>query len=191
MSHVEEGTGTTLLAVLVSVGLGVLNVLQSISINHLFYWASRVGQRARNALSLALYRKALRLSTAGLSRVSAGAVLNLCTNDTDKIFWAAVYFHFLWSGVIEMAVVLTMLAREVGISALAGVAVIASVIPAQVLFARAIGALQGRAVRRTDSRTRKMHEILGSIQLVKVCLRLPAGSSPPWRRGRSAGAAAR
>ena len=59
------------------------------------------------------------------------------------------YFHFCWSAFFEVGTVVLFLLLEIGVSGLAAVAVIALLIPTQVLFVRAVGKLQRAAMAKT------------------------------------------
>lgn len=81
---------------------------------------------------------------------------------------AFTYGHFIWAGCFEVIVVLLLMAREVGISALAAGAVLLASVPLQFVFARRIGRVQASAVIHTDARTRCMQEVVSGVELIKL-----------------------
>ena len=110
----------------------------------------------------------MRVALSARNHVSLGTILNAASNDTRRLVMFCVYTNFLWLGIIELIVSLAMLYREVGVSALAGVALMLLLMPVQIKFAQKVGQLQASAVAHTDERTRSMGEILKAILLFKL-----------------------
>jgi ATP-binding cassette subfamily C (CFTR/MRP) protein 4 len=74
----------------------------------------------------------LLMRSVALGGTTSGEMMNLLTNDTQKLLECATYFHFVWHGVIEMVVVCIFVIIEAGPAALGGVAIIVLINPIQV-----------------------------------------------------------
>lgn len=85
----QPDSATVLEGVLLAVGLAAVTAVSSVFVNNLFFWGVRCGLRARGALTVMLFRKCTRLSLSSLIGVSAGGVMNLCTNDTFRVMEGA------------------------------------------------------------------------------------------------------
>uniref|UniRef100_A0A8W4FN96 Uncharacterized protein n=1 Tax=Sus scrofa TaxID=9823 RepID=A0A8W4FN96_PIG len=105
-------------------GLSVC-VLTWAFLHHLyFYHIQRVGMRLRVAVCHMIYRKALRLSNSATRETSTGQIVNLLSNDVNRFDQVTMFLHFLWVGPLQAVVVTALLWMEVGISCLAGMAVL-------------------------------------------------------------------
>jgi len=143
--------------------------VQGVCMNHFFLHGYRYGTRARVGTTQLVFDKVTRISLSSLrGEVTTGAILNMASNDTRRLVNFSIYTNFLWIGIAELVIALGMLYQEVGVSALAGVAVMVLLMPLQIAFAKRVGQLQATAVQHTDHRTRAMGEILKSILLVKL-----------------------
>jgi hypothetical protein len=74
----------------------------------------------------------LPITAAAKQSHSVGQITNLAAIDTEKIFLAAQFPHFLWQGPITCIIVLSILITEVGWApALAGIAWLGLLVPVQ------------------------------------------------------------
>jgi hypothetical protein len=64
----------------------------------------------QSALGAAVYRKALQLRVVS----NPGKIVNLVTNDAQRLHDCFLYFHFLWSGFFLFVGVSTLLAIKIG-----------------------------------------------------------------------------
>ena len=76
------GNGWTYALVMIAAAFG-----QMICHHSYYFEGYRSGVRWRTALSLLIYRKALRLSSASLGQTTLGQVVNLISNDADKVLF--------------------------------------------------------------------------------------------------------
>ena len=137
------------------------------SINWKFHHLTINAMQLRSALVILLHRKALRLhcspsTTDGLS------MLNLMSNDTEHIFEASIWLHYLWIGVIYIFVVLAAVTVKLGISALVGFAILFISLPSNMLFGKLIARQKAKMVVHSDVRTTFIGQILNGIEVVKV-----------------------
>lgn len=147
--------------------LFVFPVLGTVTLNFYFRLTMTMGHRARNALVSAIYRKSLRLSPKARSIMSTGQIVNMMSTDASKIDLLFGYLHYVWSAVLQVAVIVYLLVRALGPAALAGVAVLLLFIPIQKMVTGKLGQLRGETAGFADKRIKLMNEILQGIRVIK------------------------
>eukprot|EP00850_Spirogloea_muscicola_P011143 SM000068S20575 [mRNA] locus=s68:197067:208001:- [translate_table: standard] len=167
------------------------SVVQSVSQHQCFTRCQKVGMKARAAVCVAVYQKVLAMRSAALGAASSGQMLNLITNDTQKLLDAITYFHFVWHAVVELAVICACALAEAGLPALGGVFVVLMTQPIQatkdgvaqicvlllhpqIWMAKAVGDIRRKAVQYTDARVRLVGEALAGARVVKYNGWVPA-----------------
>lgn len=121
-------------AIIFAVGIVILNALNAILFNHIYYVAFRNGMKARVAICSLIYRKALRLSQTALDEVSAGNVVNLISNDVNHFDWASYFINYLWVGPLLTLTVAVLLSIEIGFISLIGIFVVFIFVPPISMF---------------------------------------------------------
>ncbi|EDQ86995.1 uncharacterized protein MONBRDRAFT_10377, partial [Monosiga brevicollis MX1] len=114
----------------------------------------------------AVYRKSLRLRDLG--RYSVGELVNICSNDSQRVHDAAVFSAFIYIALVTGLAVMVSSSLVLGPAALARVFVFFLMIPIQVVFAKQTGQLRRKAMTFTDARVALMNEILSCIKLIKM-----------------------
>lgn len=154
------------MAVLVTT-MGLAVVLQSISQHQLFIVCQRIGVRVKSAVSSLVLCKVLQLQAHQLATSNSGQLLNLITNDTEKMLLACTYFHFSWHGVVEMLAVSAAAVVEIGPSALGGLLVVLFMNPIAMFVAKKVGSIRQACIIHTDERVRTTGEVLNAIRVIK------------------------
>ena len=126
-----------------------------------------IGIDVRIALNALIYEKALTLRTSHMMRTTTGQVVNLVSNDSSRAEDAAIYLPYLWIGPVELAIVLGLLYRQVGVAAFAGVGACLLLTPMQLLFSRLQASYRHYTIKRTDLRVRTVNEILVGADVMK------------------------
>lgn len=139
-------------------------VCSSISYHSLSSQCTRIGIQCRAALVTLIYRKALRLSYVG----GIGDVINLISNDCNRVAEACVNWHFLWSAGVESLIIVVLALIQAKGSALVSVLLIVCVfLPIQYILAKRASAISYLATASITKRVALMSEILTTIRLVK------------------------
>jgi ATP-binding cassette subfamily C (CFTR/MRP) protein 1 len=94
--HVRTGNGGMSFGVGLAIALGVISVGSSISVTIVFYITRIIGMEVKAAMMMAVYEKALCLTSAAKQENTVGQTTNLAAIDAEKIFLAAQFPHFLW-----------------------------------------------------------------------------------------------
>ncbi|KAM4711155.1 ATP-binding cassette sub-family C member 4-like isoform 3-T3 [Anableps anableps] len=138
-------------------------------LQHLYYYqVLRIGMRIRVAMCHMIYKKALRLSSESMGRTTTGQIVNLLSNDVNRFDEIILNLHYLWVGPLQALVIIVFLWCEIGPSCLAGVAVIALMMPVQTWFGRLFGIFRSKTAVLTDTRIRIMNEVVCGIRIIKM-----------------------
>lgn len=115
-----------------------------------------------------MYRKALRLSKKAVGETTVGQIVNLMSNDINRMNNACLFIHDLWIGPIAAVLVTVIMYREIGYSAIFGTLYIICYIPFQSWLGKRSSVLRLKTALRTDERLRLMNEIINGIQVIKM-----------------------
>lgn len=97
----------------------------------LILWIFEVGTRMRLGCCGLLYRKALGLSKSATNEGVSGKLINIMSNDLTRFEYALAFLHDIWKGPMEAILFGYFIYREIGISAIIGMAFLLSFIPLQ------------------------------------------------------------
>ncbi|XP_034461847.1 multidrug resistance-associated protein 4-like isoform X1 [Hippoglossus hippoglossus] len=141
-----------------------LTVLQ-----HIYYYCVQIeGMKMRVATCHMIYRKALSLSSESMGQTTTGQIVNLISNDANRLDEITLNLHYLWVGPLQAMVIIVFLWYEIGQSCLAGVAVVALMLPVQTVFGKLFGIFRSRTIVLTDNRIRIMNEVVSGIRIIKM-----------------------
>ncbi|KAM7406526.1 hypothetical protein PAMP_000900 [Pampus punctatissimus] len=158
-STVSRGVG-------LSFALFTTEFLKAFLISLMWAMNLRTAVRLKGAFSAMAFQKVISLRV--YSGVSMGEMINLLTNDSYKIFEAALYVSFLLSTPVLFIIGVIYACHILGYTALTGVCVYLVFIPLQFFLAKLINIFRLKTVLITDSRVRTMNELLNSIKLIKM-----------------------
>lgn len=132
------------------------------------HWAInlRTAVRLKGAFSSLAFEKTLSLRVN--SDLTMGEMINVVTSDGHRIFEAVLLGGFLIVSPVLFISCVAYACYILGYTALAGVLTYILFIPIQIIIGKSIQKIRWRAIKTTDSRVRKMNEILTSIKLIKM-----------------------
>ncbi|CAI9178844.1 unnamed protein product, partial [Rangifer tarandus platyrhynchus] len=133
-----------------------------------FYHIQRVGMRLRVAVCHMIYRKSLRLSTLAMGKTTTGQIVNLLSNDVNRFDQVTMFLHYLWVGTLQAITVTALLWMEIGISCLAGMAVLIFLLLLQNFVGNSFSSLRSKTAALTDDRIRTMSEVITGIRTIKM-----------------------
>jgi ATP-binding cassette subfamily C (CFTR/MRP) protein 1 len=138
-------------------------------LNGVYYKATYlVGFRIRTGLVSAIYRKALRISSAAKKDTTVGEVVNLMSVDAQKFFELIAYLHILWSGPLVIVVATYLIWQQLGYGTIAGITVMVLVTPLSGIIATRLRTLQVQQMKLKDERVKLMNEILNGMKVLKL-----------------------
>nr|XP_020747155.1 multidrug resistance-associated protein 4-like [Odocoileus virginianus texanus] len=133
-----------------------------------FYHIQRVGMRLRVAVCHMIYRKSLRLSTLAMGKTTTGQIVNLLSNDVNRFDQVTMFLHYLWVGPLQAIAVTAVLWMEIGISCLAGMAVLIFLLLLQSFAGNSFSSLRSETAALTDDRIRTTSEVITGIKTIKM-----------------------
>lgn len=150
-----------LMAVMASGLLSAVFDAQFLNINYVS------GLKARSVFVSLIYRKALRLSSTS-KQEGMGAIVNHMSTDVDKIVAFFTLVHYFWSAVIEVAVSIGLLYREVRYAMLAPIAVILVTLLISSFCSSRFGRHQAEMMAQSDIRMKLVNELVGYVKSIKL-----------------------
>ncbi|KAI0371903.1 multidrug resistance-associated ABC transporter [Pilatotrama ljubarskyi] len=141
--------------------------LSSLLSNHYQMVAMTNGLCLRTSLIGAIFRKSLRLSGRARMKHSVGQITTMISTDATRLDRNSANIHNLWVAPIQIAIGIGLLIRNLGYSALVGLAVLMLGFPTQFLLARVMLTQRKKGVVLTDQRVRMTTEVLAGIRLLK------------------------
>lgn len=117
------------------------------------------GMSMRSAVVTTVYQKSLRLSNASRQSTTTGNIVNLMTVDAQRFMDLMMYFHLIWSAPLQIALSMYFLWGVVGVSSLAGLAVMILMIPLNGVIAKKFKGLQIQQMKQKDARIKEMNEV--------------------------------
>ncbi|KAG0003754.1 hypothetical protein BGZ79_000079 [Entomortierella chlamydospora] len=147
-----------------AMGLLLTSLGSSIAIHQLYSQCNALGIQVKASISVLIYRKTL-----VLARIRDGAeVINIVSADVARIVEAVTNFHFLWSSVVEIIIILVLAFPTLGwAAALSAIGLVVAVLPIQAYLGRIASDI---LIKQTVASTERVHltsEILTAIKLIK------------------------
>jgi ABC-type multidrug transport system fused ATPase/permease subunit len=127
-----------------------------------------LGMKLRTALTSALYKKSLCLSTDSRKESTVGEVVNLMSADVDSVVLLGQHVIILWSCPLQIVIATVGMYEVLGWPALVGVASLLLGAPVTLLLAKLITDLMARQMKTKDKRLRILSEIISGIKVLKL-----------------------
>jgi ATP-binding cassette subfamily C (CFTR/MRP) protein 4 len=154
--------------ILYALGMGLSGMLQGVLHHVYFFGANRVGAQMRTVLNIIIFQKLLRLKSSALVETTTGQIVNLVSNDSFKLEFAASFVYFIVGAPIIGAIVVTILILEIGVSAIPGCIFVFLMVPLQTYFSQKFASVRKITIGFTDHRVKTVKEILVGSQIVKM-----------------------
>lgn len=155
----------------------VTSVLSSVAEARTVWIGQKIGLRLKTILISKVYQKALRRPMAvrssngepGGKTADIGIIMNLFTNDINQLADLGANMHQVWASVpIQIIMAVALLYWTLGLSAFAGIALTALMVPVNSRIARRLGAIQMQVMAASDSRIQSTTEMIRSIRVIKL-----------------------
>ncbi|XP_064379482.1 multidrug resistance-associated protein 1-like isoform X3 [Dromaius novaehollandiae] len=115
-----------------------------------------------------IYKKALTLANSSRRNYTTGEIVNLMSADAQQLMELTVNLNLLWSAPFQILMAVFFLWQELGLSVLAGVAVLLFIIPINALVAAKVKSLKKSQMRYSDQRVKLLSEMLHGIKILKL-----------------------
>jgi len=178
---------------LLTLAVTLSQLTMSFCLRHYFFKCYLTGLRVRTAVVVAVYRKALRLSSGERQSRSLGELTNLMSIDAQRMQGMLVvypclcplaapyhltprrtaadlttYLHAIWYSFIQIGLALFFLWGQLGPSCLGGVVVMCVMVPVARAVAQWMGNMQKKLMKAKDVRVNVNSEVLGSMKVIKL-----------------------
>jgi ABC-type multidrug transport system fused ATPase/permease subunit len=153
---------------LVVCGLFVLPLMQSLLLTQHDMFVTRLGYKARSALTAAVYFKSLKLTSAARSASSSGAVTNLMSTDAASVILAAQNANTLWAAPVVVAVAMWLLYEQVGASAFVGIGFMFVLFPVNGVVFGKVAMYRRQLLAFSDQRVKLINEFFSGVRVVKM-----------------------
>jgi len=114
-----------------------------------------------------IYHKILKLTGKEMQTFGEGQIINLIASDVYTVQLLISNLHYLWSGPLQLIIILILLIRSLGVWSLIGFSFITFIVPFQAVVMKILVNLRKKIVVLTDHRVKKTQEIIGNIRIVK------------------------
>ena len=145
-----------------------INLIKTILNSQYFLEQMLIGLRIRAAMTSALFRKALRLSSKSRKERSVGETVNLMQIDTQRMMDVIQSLNLLWSSPVTIILSIYSLWGILGPSCLAGLLVMVLLVPANAALGSKMKAFQRQNMAFKDERLKTMNEVLDGIKVLKL-----------------------
>ena len=140
-----------------------------------FYRVQKINMGVKAALTTAVYRKSVRVSSASGGTTSTGEVLNLMQMDASRCAETVTYLHVCWSAALQTTGYITLLSMYIGWSVIGGLGAMFALVPIQSRVFRIIAVRRKAQMALSDRRVRMENELVGAG--MRIC-KLNAWEAP-------------
>ena len=174
--------------------LFIASILSAVIESRAIWIGQKVGLRLRSILMSEIYAKSLkrrithnatgdqldggktpkRQGRRSTPQADIGTIMSLLTTDAYKIADAGANMHQVWGSVpVQIFMAITLLYLTLGISAVAGVAIMVGMVPLNSRIAQRFGAIQMEVLAASDARIQATNEMVRSIRVIKFFAWVP------------------
>ena len=114
-----------------------------------------------------VYRHVLRLPQESLKHASTGKIISLMTGDAERFIDTWV-IHALWGTPLMTIAAVVIGWHEIGPSMLAGVSVMALMLPLQLGFGKMFASARRETAKRSDARVNAVKDVIRGMRAVKM-----------------------
>jgi len=138
-------------------------------IHHSYFWlAWRAGHQWRVSALALIMDKSLRLRLDALGALSVGGLVSIASNDLERTTKLCQMLAYVVVGPVEASVALWLLWRVVGVSALAGYAVMGLLVLWQGQAGKLFARLRYKSANLADSRLHLTAQVVGGARVLKA-----------------------
>ncbi|KAL1506389.1 hypothetical protein ABEB36_005762 [Hypothenemus hampei] len=124
--------------------------------------------KLRTCFCSLVYRKVLNLTPEALNEISLGNIITVITKDVMIFEHNVMLFNEVWIEIIRVIVVGYLIFNKMGWPGLLGIAILLTIVPAQIFIAKCIKNLRLDLSKKTDQRLQATQETLSAIKVIKM-----------------------
>lgn len=131
--------------------------------------AFKVGWKAKMSMIGAVHAKLIRLNSSSVTKITTGHVVNLASNDVQRLNEASYFWQFAIFGPLETILILILVSLVLGfLPAVSGISCALILVPLQSMLSKQIGRYRRRVSKITDKRINFMSELISGSLAVKM-----------------------
>ncbi|GFS26380.1 multidrug resistance-associated protein 1, partial [Elysia marginata] len=146
----------------------VVTFVYSVLFNQNSFRGASIGMKVKTALISAVYRKSLTMNNETKRKFTVGSIVNLMAIDCQVLQDVTSNIFIVLSAPFQIIVAFYFLNAKLGVSFVAGVAVIVALIPLNARISVLAKRAQAEQLRVKDERLKIMSEILSGIKVLKL-----------------------
>ncbi|XP_077204240.1 ATP-binding cassette sub-family C member 5 isoform X2 [Paroedura picta] len=166
LEYTQEEESNLRYSLMLVFGLLMTEIVRSWSLALTWALNYRTGVRLRGAILTMAFKKILRLKN--IKEKSLGELINMCSNDGQRMFEAAAVGSLLAGGPIVAILGMIYNVIILGPTGFLGSAVFILFYPAMMFASRITAYFRRKCVSATDERVQKMNEVLNYIKFIKM-----------------------
>ncbi|KAG1678437.1 Multidrug resistance-associated protein 1 [Nymphon striatum] len=151
-----------------SVLLFAANFIRTVMNEQCVYKFINYSIQIKSSLTVIIYRKALRLSSSAKKDWTSGEVVNLVAVDVHRIHEGLQFSFNLISGTVFLTIATYYLFIYLGIATLAGLSVLAVLIPINTGISNLVHIIQKEFLDIKDQRVKMITEVLAGMKVLKL-----------------------
>lgn len=136
--------------------------------HHFNFQCYKMGNNMRSAVITALYRKGLRLSSSSRQNHGVGQITNYMVVDAQQISDSCLQLHLCWCIPVQVVLAVVLLWLDIGISALAGMAVMICIAILTAYISSRQRLHMGNVMQMRDTRMKSITEVLAYMKVIKL-----------------------
>ncbi|XP_014214767.1 probable multidrug resistance-associated protein lethal(2)03659 [Copidosoma floridanum] len=150
-------------------GIVIELLLECLTYHPIMYAMMHIGMKIRVACCSLIYRKLLKISrSAPDSKTSVGQIINLLSNDVNRLDYSVLSSHYLWISPIQTAIIAYLLYKEVDMAASLGLFALLLFVPILLVYGKLVSYFITKLVCKTDERLKLTYEIIKGIKVIKM-----------------------
>uniref|UniRef100_A0A8C6AVS6 ATP-binding cassette sub-family C member 5 n=1 Tax=Monodon monoceros TaxID=40151 RepID=A0A8C6AVS6_MONMO len=166
LEYTQDTESNLQYSLLLVLGLLLTEIVRSWSLALTWALNYRTGVRLRGAILTMAFKKILKLKN--IKEKSVGELINLCSNDGQRMFEAAAVGSLLAGGPVIAILGMIYNVIILGPTGFLGSAVFILFYPAMMFVSRITAYFRRKCVTITDDRVQKMNEVLTYIKFIKM-----------------------
>ncbi|KAL3125413.1 hypothetical protein niasHT_009862 [Heterodera trifolii] len=154
------------------------NVHLCVCVNYHFNVMFQMGAKVQSLLTMAIYKKAFKMSNGTRRDKTVGEIVNLMAIDVERFQMIAPHIQQFWSSPFQIALFLVGLINLLGIAAIPGFLTMALILPLSFAFSSFTSGWLTTQTNLRDERAKLLSEILNGIKVIKLLVYMLNFTSP-------------
>ncbi|KAI3456831.1 hypothetical protein Pfo_013494 [Paulownia fortunei] len=146
----------------------IAKLFECLAQRHYSFKVQQAGYRARAALVAKIYNKGLTLSCQSKQGHTTGEIINFMSVDAERIGDFGWYMHDPWAVILQVALALAILYRDLGLASVAAFVATVLVMLANVPLGRLQEKYQDGLMKSKDKRMKATSEVLRNMRILKL-----------------------